>query len=213
MKSHNQIINPEIEEYISSLYPSAGGVLGEMERYSEEIDMPIVGNQVGRFLYQITLLSRSRTIFELGSGFGYSSMWFAMAAGKSGKILCTDFSVDNKASALGYFDKAGFGDRIEFMTGNSVDLLRESRDRFDIIFNDIDKEYYPLVIDLAYERLNEGGLLITDNVLWHGRVIGDCELASTRGVREFNRRMAVKEGFYTTIVPLRDGLSLSMKFS
>jgi len=89
--------------------------------------------------------------------------------------------------------------------------LEETEGEFDVIFNDIDKEYYPLVVDEGYKKLRRGGLFITDNVLWFGRVLTDDLSPSTKGVKEFTRLLFEKKGFLTTIIPIRDGISLSVK--
>jgi len=90
-------------------------------------------------------------------------------------------------------------------------ILDEITGEFDIVFNDIEKEDYPRVIDKAYGKLRPGGLFITDNVLWHGRVLSQDNSPATEGVREFTRLLTSHKGFYTTILPIRDGLSISLK--
>lgn len=90
-------------------------------------------------------------------------------------------------------------------------ILDETAGEFDIIFNDIEKEDYPQVIDKAYNKLRTGGLFLTDNVLWHGRVISEDKSPATEGVREFTKLLMSHKGFYTTVIPIRDGLSVSVK--
>lgn len=210
-KDEDIIVNPKLEEYISGLFTLKDDIISEMERKSQETGMPIIGNSVGKFLMQITLISRSTSVFELGSGFGYSAYWFAQALGEQGNIICTDYSAGNRDLALDYFRRSGVETEINFITGDSLDVLTSFDAKFDIIFNDIDKEFYPGVIDPAYDSLNPGGLLITDNVLWHGRVVGGDDLPSTGGVRKYNELMSKDSRFLTTVIPIRDGLSVSMK--
>lgn len=210
-KDEDIIVNPKLEQYISGLFTIKDDIISEMERKSEETGMPIIGSSVGKFLMQITLISRSTSVLELGSGFGYSAYWFAQALGEQGSIICTDYSAGNRDLAMDYFRRSGVETGIDFITGDSLDVLRSFDTRFDIIFNDIDKEFYPGVIDPAYEHLNPGGLLITDNVLWHGRVVGGDDLPSTEGVRKYNELMSKDSRFLTTVIPIRDGLSVSMK--
>lgn len=205
------ILNPLLEDYISELFTIGDDTTKEMEKKAEEIGMPIIGSAVGKFLMQITLISKSISIFELGSGFGYSAYWFAQAVGENGNIICTDYSSQNKDLALKYFEQAGIKTGIQFKTGDSLEILNSTDSSFDIIFNDIDKEFYPAVIEPAYQKLNPGGLLITDNVLWHGRVVGGSELPSTTGVRKYNDLLSGDSRFLTTVIPIRDGLAVSMK--
>ncbi len=205
------IVNPEIEHYIESLTPPEDDILGEMEAYAGENDFPIVGPLVGRFLFQIALISGAKRVMDLGSGFGYSAYWFAKAVGEGGSVVFTDMSAGNSKLAGDYFKRAGLSSRIDIRTGNALEILDGTEGGFDIIFNDIDKEHYPRVVAKAYGKLRKGGLLVTDNILWFGRVLGDDSSPSTEGVREFTRILLSEKGFFTTIIPLRDGLSLSLK--
>ena len=205
------IVNPEIEDYLISLTPVEDAILKEMEQYARNNDFPIVGPLVGRFLSQIALMTRAKKVLEMGSGFGYSAYWFARSVGEGGSVVFTELSAENSRLAEDYFKSAGVRDRIEIITGDALEILDNTEDEFDIIFNDIDKEYYPQVVDMAYVKLRQGGLLITDNVLWFGRVISGDNSPSTEGVREFTRLLLSREGFFTTIIPIRDGISLSLK--
>jgi len=209
--SETYIVNPDIDAYLERLTPSGDEILEEMEEYAKRKEFPIVGPLVGRLLFQLAVVSGSKNVIELGSGFGYSAYWFAKAVGGSGSVIFTDTSADNARMAADYFGRAGMSERLYIVTGNALQALEESRGGFDIIFNDIDKEYYPLVIDAAYEKLRKGGMLITDNVLWSGRVLTDDVSTGTEGVREFTRRLLEHGGFFTSIIPLRDGLSVSVK--
>jgi predicted O-methyltransferase YrrM len=205
------IVNPEIEEYIESLTPARDTVLEEMEEHARLSEFPIVGPLVGRLLFQLAVMINAKSVFELGSGFGYSAYWFAKAVGEGGSVVYTDMSVENARAAEDFLERAGLRPRVDIRTGDAVRVLEESKGGFDIIFNDIDKEYYPLVVDAAYEKLRKGGIFITDNVLWSGRVLSDDGSPGTEGVREFTRLLLSKAGFFTAIIPLRDGVSVSLK--
>jgi len=196
---------------LDSLISKDDAILSEMEELAKEEGIPIVGRQVGRFLYQLAITIKAKSVFELGSAFGYSAYWFAKAAGSEGTVYFTDLSKNNVALALDFIKSVGFDDRIKINLGDGYSILDKIEDEFDIIFNDIEKEDYPKVIDKAYEKLRTGGLFITDNVLWHGRVISDDNSPATEGVREFTKLLMEHSGFYTTIVPIRDGLSISVK--
>lgn len=205
------ITNPEIENYLSSLLPSRDEILVEMEELAGRTGFPIVGPLVGRFLYLIALTRGAKRVFELGSGFGYSAYWLAKAIGKDGTIYLTEKSETNVALAREYLLRGGLIDRARIICGDGLNALENIDGNFDIIFNDIDKETYPRVIGAAYGKLSKGGLLITDNVLWHGKVLSEDDSPSTRGVREFTSSLLSHKGFFTTIIPLRDGVSISIK--
>ena len=205
------IVNPEIDSYLERLTPAEDDIIKEMEEYAERNKFPIVGPLVGRLLFQLAVLCGAKNVIELGSGFGYSAYWFAKAVGADGTVVFTDASHENARMADEYFGRAGMKDRLEIITEDALSVLRESRGGFDIIFNDIDKEHYPAVVDPAYEKLRKGGVFITDNVLWSGRVLTDDASPGTEGVREFTRKLLGHGGFFTTVIPLRDGVSVSVK--
>lgn len=206
-----KITNPEIEDYILSLYPRVHEVFFDMEKRAEGSDVKIVGPLVGRFLSQICLLRRPQSIFEMGSGFGYSALWFSLFLADGGVVTCTDWLEENAEAARGYFTQAGQIHKLRFVCGDALEVLANSDRKFDMIFNDIDKENYPRVIELAREKLNPGGMLITDNVLWAGRVLSGGGSESTEGVLEFNRLLFSDPEFFSTVVPLRDGVALSVR--
>jgi len=204
-------VNPQIDAYLDSIINIEEDILSEMEEMAREKNIPIVGRQVGRLLYQLVITINAKRIFELGSAFGYSAYWFAKAAGKDGQVYFTDLSKDNIVLAKDFINLLGFQERIHINLGDGSLILDQMSGEFDIIFNDIEKEDYPKVIDKAYAKLRTGGLFITDNVLWHGRVISDDKSPATEGVRKFTKLLMSHKGFYTTIVPIRDGLSISVK--
>lgn len=206
------IVNPAVEKYMDGLLPARDPVLQEMEEQAQRRDIPIVGPAVGRLLYQYARILGAKKIFELGSAIGYSTIWWARAVGEGGKVYYTDGDKKNAAEARGYFEKAGLAERIQVEVGDALELLSEQKQEFDIIFNDVDKEDYPRVLHLVSSRLRKGGLFITDNALWYGRVTeSNPEKESTRAVLEFNRRLYAMQEFFTAIVPLRDGLAVAMK--
>ena len=135
-------------------------------------------------------------MFELGSAIGYSTIWWAQAVGDKGRVIYTDGDAKNAERARGYFKRAGVSNRITLHTGDALEFLSEQKQEFDIIFNDVDKEDYPRVLRLVAPRLRKGGLFITDNVLWSGRVAENNPTdASTKAILEFNRKLYDAEGF------------------
>lgn len=213
MKRFNSsLTSPLIEEYILDKTRIEDPMLDEMHEFAKKSEVPIVGPLVGKFLYLVALIKDARSVFEMGSGFGYSAYWFSKAFGGDGRIVCTDYSTEHKESAEGFFKKANIEECLEFIAGNSLEILMDSDGLFDIIFIDVDKEHYPGVIDIAYEKLEANGLLIVDNTLWYGRVVeDDDDLPSTKGVKEFNDRISNDQRFITSMIPLRDGITICYK--
>ncbi len=205
------IIQPEINAYLERLIPERDDVLTEMEEIAKKKNFPIVGPLVGRLLAQLTLLTKAKRILELGSGFGYSAYWFAKAAGENGRVICTDGEASNRERALEYLKRGGIINRVDFRVGNALEIIDELDGQFDIILNDIDKEDYPEALQKGVPRLKRGGLLITDNVIWSGRVLERNPDKSTQAILEFNKLIYESRELWTTIIPLRDGVSVSLK--
>jgi caffeoyl-CoA O-methyltransferase len=205
------IIAPKIENYLMQLLPERDEVLVEMEVIASKEGFPIIGPLVGRLLAQLTILSGARRILELGSGFGYSGYWFAKALRGAGRVICTDSDPVNRDRALGFFKRGGLLERVDFRVGNALHIIEELQGEFDIILNDIDKEEYPEAFRKAVRRLKKGGLLITDNVIRSGRVVEENPDSSTKAIIEFNRLIYSTDTLWTTIIPLRDGVSVSLK--
>jgi predicted O-methyltransferase YrrM len=210
-----------VENYIYAMLPEREPVLQEMERQAKERDIPIVGPAVGSLFYQYARLLNAKTIFEMGSAIGYSTIWWANAVGAGGKVHYTDGSRKNADEARRYFQQAGVADRIEVHVGDALEILSERKEQFDILFNDVDKHDYPRVFQMAAARVRKGGLFITDNALWSGRVAyaaGNPGLTKeserqqqTEGVVELNRLLYSSQDWFTTIVPLRDGVAVAMR--
>jgi caffeoyl-CoA O-methyltransferase len=201
-----------VDDYLYSMLPKRDEVLAEMEDYATRHDIPIVGPAVARVLQQLALTINAKNVFELGSAIGYSTIWWAQAVGEKGRVIYTDGDPKNAERARGYFERAGVSDRITIHTGDALEVLSEQKEQYDIIFNDVDKEDYPRVLRLVSPRLRKGGLFITDNVLWSGRVSEKNPKESrTKAILEFNRLLYNSPDFYTTILPIRDGLAVGLK--
>jgi caffeoyl-CoA O-methyltransferase len=207
------IVTPEIETYISSLGVVSDPVLEEMEKHAKARQFPIIGQQVGRLLEILARFSSARRILELGSGFGYSAWWFARGLQPGGVIHCTDASAENRDLAMGYFRKAGRAERIVFHVGDALKEAESLKGPFDIVFNDIDKDAYPRSIETALRLLRTGGLFITDNTLWDGRVAEGGSKADpmTAGVKKFNELIFGRTDLVSVILPVRDGVAVCAK--
>ncbi|MBI1951248.1 MAG: O-methyltransferase [Acidobacteria bacterium] len=208
------IVNPVIEEYLRQVAPPGQGVPLEMERLADRRRFPIVGPLVGRLLNVLARSIGAREIFECGSGFGYSAYWFALALPPGGRVTLTEGSAENCASARGFLSRAGLMDRAAIEKGDALEILPRHPGPFDIIFCDIDKRDYPRIHPLMKPRLRTGGLFICDNMLWSGRVADPGRQDDdTRGVRELTRLLHADTELTTSVLPLRDGVSISLKIS
>ncbi len=205
------IVHPEVQAYLETLLPQAEPVRAEMERLAEERNFPIVGPLVGRLLFVLARGIGARRVFELGSGFGYSAFWFAQAVGPAGRVFCTDRSDQHASEAKDLLARAGMGERLEFHSGDALSVFAKHPGPFDIVFCDIDKEGYPDVPAAALPKLRQGGLLIFDNTLWFGRVVDRAQDKATAAIQRLNLELGGRPDLATTIVPLRDGVSVSLK--
>ena len=210
-------VEPEIEKYIRNLESNRDHpVLLEMERTAREKGFPIVDRSVGSFLETLTKIQKPRRIFEFGSGFGYSSYWFARAAGPDAKIFCSDGETSNYKLAKHFLEQFDLWKNIDFRVGYAQDIFRWTEGTFDICFNDADKDQYPEIWRMARERIAPGGLYIADNVLWHGRVVrvppvDDIAPGWTESIIEHNQLIFDDTRFDSFINPIRDGVLVARK--
>jgi predicted O-methyltransferase YrrM len=201
----------EVEDYLYAMLPPRDEVLAEIEAEAAKDDVPIVGPAVGRILYQLAIVSGAKKVFEMGSAIGYSTIWWAQAVGDGGRVVYTDGDHKNADKARRYFERAGVSQRITVRVGDALEMLSEEKEPYDIIFNDVDKADYPRVFRLALPRLKRGGLFITDNVLWSGKVAQPNPDTQTKAILEFNKRIYDSKDLFTTILPIRDGVSVCVK--
>jgi predicted O-methyltransferase YrrM len=213
-----EITHPRINGYLRALeprrHPAGEGrhpVLRAMEARAEKHDFPIIGPLVGSVLYQLARAIGARRVFELGSGYGYTAVWFARAVGPRGLVVMTEGDPVNSRLAMRYLRRARLAARVRPMVGDALELLARERGTFDIILSDIDKHQYPEVFPLARRKLRRGGLLITDNMLWGGDVLRPRPDRATRGILELTRLLYTSREFYTTLLPIRDGVTVSLK--
>jgi predicted O-methyltransferase YrrM len=205
------IVNSDIERYLADLFPSTDPILKEMEQLAEREEFPIVGPLVGRLLALMARTIAARRVFEFGSGFGYSAYWFLQGMDGRGTVVMTDDEEENAKRARDYFKKAKLTDRVEIHVGDAFEIVDTQPGPFDIVLVDCEKARYPLAFDKALPKLRPGGLLIGDNILWSGRVLARSEEPSTLGIQQFTRLITTDARLTTTILPLRDGVSMSMK--
>ncbi len=205
------ILNSKIEKYLDDLLPKRDPLLNEMEKLARRRDIPIIGPACGRLLHLLAKITDAKRVFELGSAIGYSTIWWARAVGPQGHVFYTDGDASNARRAREYFARAGLERRITVLVDDAMKSLEKTAGKFDIILIDVNKPQYIHALNVALPRLRRGGLLVTDNTLWYGRVVGKANDESTRTIREFNRRVYAKPTLFPVIVPLRDGVTVAQK--
>lgn len=209
-----ELLAPQLREYLDALIPSRPPEMRAMEAYAREVRFPIVGPAAGQFCYLMARIVGARRVFEMGSGFGYSTAWFARAVRENGGGTVFHVVWDEELSrrARKHLSALGFGAVIEYHVAEAVETLRHADGQFDLIFNDIDKEAYPKSLSVIAEKLRPGGVLIVDNMFWQGRVFDDRDRsATTQGVRELTQTITSDPGWISSIVPIRDGLLVAYR--
>jgi len=207
---------PYLHAYLDGLVPPRPAEMQAMEAYAREKSFPIVGPAAGYFCYLVARVTGARRIFELGSGYGYSTAWFARAVKENGGGTVHHVVWDEALSmqARKHLSSLGFDGIVQYRVGEAVQALRETDGPFDLIFNDIEKHGYPESLPVIAEKLRPGGVLIVDNLLFHGRIFDrENTTPSTEGVREFTRLVTVDPGWIASIVPIRDGLLVAYRSS
>lgn len=209
-----EISYDQVQEYITSLIPPREPELARMEEIAAKNDFPIIGPACGYYCYQLARMISARQIFELGSGYGYSTAWFAKAVKENGGGIVHHTVWDDKLSqqAKRHLAALGYTDLVQFHNAEAVETLRQTPGPFDIVFNDIDKEGYPDSLPVIKEKLRHGGILIIDNMIWHGQTLdpNDHE-ASTEAIRRFTRDVTNDLDWIVSLIPARDGMIVAYK--
>jgi caffeoyl-CoA O-methyltransferase len=187
-------------------------LLREMEARGARDGFPIIGPLVGPWLYLLSRLLGAKRIFEMGSGFGYSTWYFAKALKDNGGGTVSHVVWDEKLSkeARGWLQQAGLLQYCDFQVSEAVLALNGTQSGLDLIFMDIDKEGYLTALQVIEQKLRPGGLLLTDNVLWSGRVLDtDSKNEALCAIQQFNDALANSPRWEYVINPLRDGLGVA----
>ncbi|RPI07947.1 MAG: O-methyltransferase [Acidobacteriales bacterium] len=198
-----------VQKYLMGLVPPRNREMAAMERYSARTGFPIIGPAAGNYCYQVARLVGARSVFELGSGYGYSTAWFARAVKENGGGIVhhTVWDAELSRRARTHLGRLGLRGLVEFHVAEAVQTLHQQRRVFDLIFCDIEKRDYPTALPVIKRKLRRGGVLIIDNMLWGGRIfVGRDRSADTQGVRRFTKAIASDPDWTVTVVPIRDGL-------
>lgn len=210
----SEILYDKVQEYITSLVPPREPELKTMEEIAEKNDFPIIGPTCGYYCYQLARMINARSIFELGSGYGYSTAWFAKAVKENGGGIVhhTVWDDDLSKRAQRHLSALGGADLVKFHNAEAVETLRQTPGPFDIIFNDIDKDGYPDSLPVIKEKLRSGGLLIIDNMIWYGKTFDmDNHEKTTEAIRRFTHDITTDPDWIVSLVPMRDGMIVAYK--
>lgn len=203
-----------VQEYLTSLVPPREPEMQIMEEYARRTDFPIIGPAAGYACYQIARIINAKSVFEMGSGYGYSTAWFARAVKENGGGVVHHVVWDAKLSemARGHLSRLGYDSLVQYHVAEAIQTLRGMEGQHDLIFNDIDKEAYPESLSLIKARLRPRGVLIIDNMLWSGRVYdASNQEKSTLAIRRFTREITSDPDWIVSLTPVRDGMIIAYK--
>jgi predicted O-methyltransferase YrrM len=209
-----ELISPQVSQYLDSLVPPREPEMIEMEAIAARTDFPIIGPASGYLCYLVARMIGARRVFEMGSGYGYSTAWFAKAVLENGggEVHHTVWDADLSKRARRHLSALGCEGVVRYHVAEAVQTLRESDGPFDLIFNDINKEDYPASLDVIESKLRPGGALIVDNLLWHGRIFDVLDKTpATEGVREMTRRLTRDPKWAAVLTPIRDGVMVALR--
>lgn len=206
----------KINNYAKDHSCSETKLLSELRRETElKCINPIMlsGEYQGRLLSLISKIKQPKKILEIGTFTGYATLCLAEGLGTSGKIFTIDKNEELIKIQNKYFLKSKYHKNIIQYTGDALEIIPKINSKFDLIFLDADKENYNKYLEIIIPKLNKKGILISDNVLWHGKVLSDKNNQDkvTKRIDTFNKNLVENKNFQTFMLPIRDGLSISIK--
>jgi predicted O-methyltransferase YrrM len=211
----SKIILSTQSEYISSFRKKTDSLIEEMEAYAQEHNVPILSWESAEFLEQLILIKDPRRVLELGTAIAYSTIRIARNLKGKSAIHTIEKSADNIMLAKEFIAKSGLINKIKVLEGDAINVMPQLKKKYDLIFLDVDKEDYKRLFDYSLVLLRKGGIMVVDNLLWHGYAastrVPTQYKESTRHIREFNSLFMNQPNLKTSILPIGDGLGVGVK--
>lgn len=214
----SKIVDPHVETYIKTLLPIEKGLLGELEAYATQFNVPIVQPEIAQYLKVFFKIAKPRAVLEIGTAIGYSGALMALEM-ESGTIDTIELSEAMFAKAKETFNT--LNGLAPFVTvtqhlGGASDVIPTLNKRFDLIFIDASKGHYREFFDLCYPMLNDGGVIISDNVLYKGMIATNLylirrKITIVKRMRKYLAFISEHPELETTVLPMGDGLAISYK--
>ena len=211
------IINSEAEAYCASISDAEPILLKEIRRDTHaNVLHPrmLSGHFQGRLLSMISNLIRPLRILEIGTYTAYSTICLAEGLSEDGKIISIDSNEELEERILSNIKKSEHRDKIQFISGDAKVVIPRLQEAFDLVFIDADKRNYETYFDLVIDKIKLNGLIISDNVLWDGKVFNESENdLSTKALRKYNQKLKDDKRIQKILLPIRDGLLIARKIS
>ena len=209
-------VDKKILEYVHNKTSDESKILNDLSRETHlKVLNPrmLSGHYQGRLLSLISKLIKPKSILEIGTYTGYSTLCLLEGLEKKGFIHTIDHNEELLNIQNKFFKRAKVSNRIKQYTGDAKKIIKNLKVKFDLIFIDADKENYPLYYDLVFDKLKSGGIIIADNILWSGKILEKVEKDdyATQSIINFNNKIKNDERVEKIILPIRDGLSLIRK--
>ena len=211
-----QFITEALNNYVVQHSEDEPALLADLTRETyQKVLQPrmLSGHYQGRVLSVLSQLIRPKTILELGTFTGYSALCLAEGLVKGGTLHTIDHNEELVELQRRYFDRSEYGSQIYQYTGTALEIIPKLKAKFDLVFMDADKSNYVNYFHLIIDNLKSGGVILSDNVLWSGKVIETVESSdlSTKGVMAYNKLLKTDKRLKTVLLPIRDGLTISIK--
>jgi predicted O-methyltransferase YrrM len=208
-------ISPELEQYAGSHTSPESELLARINRETHlEVLQPrmLSGHLQGRVLSLLSSLLQPKRILEIGTYTGYSALCLAEGLPNDGKLITIDVNEELQARVQGYFNDSSYKHQIEYHIGDAMELIPTLPDMWDLVFIDADKKNYLNYYDLVIERMNPGGIILADNILWSGKVIDPAATdRETEMLRRYNDVIHADDRVENILLPIRDGIMVARK--
>ena len=213
-----EFIAKEIEAYAEGFTREEGEILAELNRetYAKVMTPRMLsGHLQGQVLRMFSQMIKPNNILEIGTYTGYSALCMVDGLSESGKLTTIDVNAELQDIIKKYIDKAGKQNSIDLRIGNALEIIPTLNQTFDLVFIDADKENYSNYFDLVFEKLNPGGYVIADNVLWSGKVLeNDADLdKDTIALKDYAKKIKADPRVENVMMPIRDGLLIAKKLA
>ena len=206
--------SPILDSYLESNASTEDPILAELSRETFlKVQMPqmLSGHVQGLFLESISRMIVPRRILEIGTFTGYATICLAKGLADDGLLYTLDINEELEPIFSKYFSRSGLDQKIKFIPGNAIKTIPTIDEEFDIVFIDADKMNYINYYDLIIDKVKRGGYIITDNVLWSGKVLEEKKDKETEKIHQFNIKLAADPRIQNVIIPIRDGVNLARK--
>lgn len=210
MSSAQSHLVPSAQAYLSALAWGETPLMARIRERCERAGSPVIGPETGAALRALALAVGARRALEVGTLHGYSALWL-LSGMPDGRLETIERDAENAATADAHFREAGVAESVTLHLGAALEVLPRLEGRFDLFFFDAAKEEYPLYLDFALARAAPGAVVLADNVLWLGRVFSAHNTdPDTEGIRRFTRRILEERRLASCLLPVGDGLSVSI---